>query len=304
MKVVALAGGTGSAKLLRGLASIGCDLSVVANVGDNIWMHGLYVCPDIDIAMYTLGGVADERRGWGISHDSHLVMERLGKMGAETWFTLGDLDLATSLVRTGFLRNGITLTKATDWLRKRFGVRQRILPATDSHVETRISTLSGEMHLQEFWVKRHGEPRVTAVAYAGSADSSPTPEARRAIMAADMVVVCPGNPITSIGPILSIPGFTSCLRRTRARITALSPMKGGSPFSGPAGKLMKAVGMHPDSAGVARFYSKFLDAIVIDESDSSQVDAISRLGIECHLSETRMGSRDDEARLARELLKG
>ncbi len=303
MKVVALAGGTGSAKLLRGLAALDCELTVVANVGDNVWMHGLYVCPDVDIAMYTLSGIADRRRGWGIEGDTFTALKQLGILGAETWFALGDTDLATHILRTKALKEGEALTQVTAELCRRLRVHQRILPATDSPVETRILTPGGEINIQEFWVKKGGKPRVSGVAYEGAASAKLSEKVKEAVQAADVVVLCPANPITSIGPMLAISGMRESLALTPAKVAALSPMVGTRPFSGPAAKLMKACGTTPDSLGVAALYVDFLDAMLIDEGDKRMAPEIRRLGIRCHLSDTKLSTGAAEVRLARELLE-
>jgi LPPG:FO 2-phospho-L-lactate transferase len=303
LKVVALAGGTGSAKLLLGLSDLGPDLTVIANVGDNAWMHGLYVCPDVDIALYTLAGIADEARGWGVKGDTFESLAQLKRLGAETWFALGDRDLATHIRRTELLGHGMSLTEATDDLRNKLHVASRVLPATDDPVETQIRTPRGLLHLQEFWVRERGRPRVTGVTYRGSRRAKPTEDVVHAVQRADRVIVCPANPVTSIGPTLAIPGFIGVLERSGVRSTALSPMLGSAPFSGPALKLMKAVGLRPDSLGVAERYSSFLDAIVIDRSDGRLAAGIQDLGLECRLSDTRISSVGDARRLARELLE-
>jgi LPPG:FO 2-phospho-L-lactate transferase len=303
MKVVALAGGTGSAKLLRGLSRAKIDLTVVANVGDNFWAYGLLVCPDVDIAMYTLAGIADRERGWGIAGDTFAVLSQLGRLGAETWFRLGDMDMAASLLRTGYLRRGLTLTQATAKLAERLGVNDKILPATDDSLQTYVRTPRGLLHLQEFWVREKGRPRPIGVEYRGASRAKPTRDVGEALARADRVIVCPANPITSIGPMLAMRGFERLLSRAGGRVVALSPMVGKKPFSGPAGKLMKAEGLRPDSAGVARRYSRFLDAIVIDRGDIPLAEEIERTRVSCVLSDTRMRSLSDGERLARELLR-
>jgi len=303
MRVVALAGGTGSAKLLRGLYRTDADLTVVANVGDNIWMYGVYVCPDIDIACYTLAGVADRTRGWGIAGDSFEALGSLRRYGEAAWFMLGDRDLATSLRRTEMVRTGSTLTEVTESLRKALALKCKILPVTDDPVSTMIRTSTGDLHLQEFWVREKGLPRVVKVWYRGARNARVTPAVEASIEGADRVVLCPANPISSIGPMLAVPGFTNLLARSRARVAALSPMEGRHPFSGPAGKLLKAGGMRQDSVGVAELYSRFLDAIVISERDASMSKKIEALGIDCALSDTLMSGPDDEFRLAKELLE-
>ena len=302
VKVVALAGGTGSAKLLRGLSVIGVDLTVIANVGDNYWTHGLYVCPDIDIAMYTLAGVASKKKGWGIEGDTFRTLAQLGLMGESTWFSLGDRDIATHLVRTELLREGVSLTEATEKLRKAYGVSQRLLPVTDDSVETRVLTSRGTMHLQEFWVRERGDPAVRGVKYTGASDAVPTKQVEEAIGTADRIVVCPANPVSSIGPMLAAPGFLEMLASAPARITSLSPMIGQEPISGPAGKLMKAMGMRTDSVGVAEAYSGFIDSLIIDRRDRRVATDIRELGVSCRSSDIVMRGRRDEIRLARELL--
>jgi LPPG:FO 2-phospho-L-lactate transferase len=303
LKVVALAGGTGSAKLLRGLASLDLELTVIANVGDNIWVHGLYVCPDIDTALYTLAGVANRTHGWGVEGDTFNTLRQLRELGQETWFALGDKDLATHLMRTRALREGKTLTEATREACAARQLRARILPATDSELETRILTPEREMNLQEFWVRKGGRPRVNGVKYVGAEEARLTGDVEGAIGQADAVVVCPANPISSIGPMLAIPGMREALASARAKTSAVSPMVGARPFSGPAAKLMRASGTSPDSVGVAGLYVDFLDAIIIDKRDRRMAEEINRLGVRCHLFDTEMTSSAAERRLAKELLE-
>jgi LPPG:FO 2-phospho-L-lactate transferase len=303
MKVVALAGGTGSAKLLRGLDSLPIDLTVVANVGDNFWTYGAYVCPDIDVACYTLAGIVDRTRGWGIAGDTFDEMDHLARLGVETWFSLGDRDLATCLFRTALMRSGASLTEATSRVRDSLGVRRPVIPLSDSPVETRVVTDGGDLHLQEYWVRERGLPPVSKVWYKGVRRARPTPEVKRALDSADRVVLCPANPVTSIGPMLATPGFESLLSRAGARVVALSPMEGKAPFSGPAGKLMKAAGQRQDSVGVAMMYSRFLDAIVISAKDPKMKAEIEELGVDCSTSKTRMRTGPDEVRVAKELVR-
>ncbi|TLX98850.1 MAG: 2-phospho-L-lactate transferase, partial [Thaumarchaeota archaeon] len=230
MRVVALAGGTGSAKLLRGLGGVLDRFIVVVNTGDNIWMHGLYVCPDIDIAMYTLAGIEDEKKGWGIAGDTFQLLEDLGRLGAATWFKLGDRDFATHVLRTHMLQGGRRLTEITSMLAKRLGVKQTILPPSDQHIETHIITEEGEMHLQEFWVKRKAEGRVRGVRYVGVDSAKVSTEVETALRNAERILFCPGNPITSLEPIISTDGLGTMLAGSRARRIAVSPMVGGGAF--------------------------------------------------------------------------
>lgn len=299
--VVALSGGTGSAKFLRGLQQL-TRFAVVANVGDNSWFHGLYVCPDIDTVTYTLAGVADSKRGWGIEGDDFSVLGQLKRLGArDTWFNIGDLDLATDILRTALMREGWTLTEVTSLIAEKLGVRGcTILPATDQHVETRVRTADREdLHLQEFWVKAKGKPTPKGVRYVGARSARPGARARKAIARAERIILCPANPITSILPTLAIPGFRSALRESRARRVAVSPMIGEGAFSGPAAGLMASRGLKPNSESVARLYKGLIDVLVLDEGDRRQEEAIERAGVSCAFTSTLMGSREDEERLAK-----
>lgn len=302
MKVVALAGGTGSAKLLRGLARLPIDLTVLANVGDNFWTYGVYVCPDVDIATYTLAGISSPR-GWGIAGDTFEALRWLSRLGEETWFRLGDRDMAVCLARTEMLRRGRSLTEATRRISRSLGVESPILPVTDDHLETRIMTHSGELHLQEFWVKEEGRPRAVGVRYEGARGAETTREAMAAMSAADRVVICPANPVTSIGPMLAVGEFRRLLKETDARIMALSPMEGAVPYSGPAGKLLRATGSLPNSYGVAKLYSDFADCIVISKADAPLREKIQALGMECLTTSTQMKRPTDELRLARMMIE-
>ena len=303
MRVAALAGGTGSAKLLSGLLRLGVDLTVVANVGDNFWTYGVYVCPDIDIACYSLAGISDRSKGWGIEGDTFEVLRSLEGIGVDTWFTLGDRDLAVCLRRTEMLRSGASLTEAVVAERGSLGLKCQVLPVTNDSVETRIVTSKIDMHLQEFWVREKGQPRVSGVRYEGARKARVTSEVVSAISRADRVVVCPANPVTSIGPMLAVPGFVQLLSRTEAQVVALSPMKGGAPFSGPAGKLMKATGTRQDSLGVAKLYASFLDGIIISDEDLGLRRDIESMGVRSLASNTNMVGPEDELRLAKELMQ-
>jgi len=266
-------------------------------------MHGLYVCPDIDIATYTLAGIEDQERGWGIAGDTFHLLEDLGRLGAETWFKLGDRDFATHLLRTHMLLGGKRLTEITSLLAKRLGVKQTILPPSDEHIETHIITEEGERHLQEFWVKRRAEGRVSGVRYVGAATAKVSGEVETAIHNADRILFCPGNPIGSVEPIIWTDGLGRMLAHSRARGIAVSPMVGGGGFSGPASKLMSALGHEPTSVGVAELYSGLIDEIVIDRTDAAMRPSIKKLGVECTLADIRMDSPGDERRLAKLLLE-
>ena len=302
MKVVALAGGTGSAKLLAGLRELRDQLVVICNVGDNFLWQGLPVCPDIDISMYALAGKGDRERGWGLEGDTFHALSELGRLGAETWFRMGDRDLATSVLRANLMGKGMTLTGATEELAQRQGLDQRVLPITDDPLETYILTSAGERHLQEFWVRDHGRGRVAGVAYRGAEKAAISESARKEILDADRLVICPANPVTSIGPMLQVRGVVDALVQTSGRVSALTPMKGGAPISGPAGKLMKSVGVRPDSAGVAGLYSEFLDVLFVDRSDAALRRQVEATGPRCVLSDITIRGRLDASRLAKELI--
>jgi len=301
MKVVALAGGTGSAKLLRGLKELSADLTVVCNVGDNFHWKGLLVCPDIDIAMYALAGVGDRNRGWGIEGDTFHTLSELNRLGAEAWFRVGDRDLATSMIRTDLMSRGMSLSEATEGLARKHGLAQKVIPVTDDPMETHILTPKGELHLQEFWVRDRGRGHVKGVAYHG-ASAGISKSARKEILDADRLVVCPANPVTSIGPMLAVRGVVDALVQTSGRISALSPMIGKGPISGPAGKLMKATGIRPDSVGVAMFYSDFLDVMIVDRADAALRKQVEAAGPRCLLSDITIRDERDAVRLARELI--
>jgi len=300
-RVVALSGGTGSAKFLRGLQKV-IEFTVVANVGDDAWFHGLYVCPDIDIVTYTLAGIADSKRGWGIDGDEFRALGQLKRLGSEaTWFNIGDLDMATHVFRTALMKKGKDLTEVTATIARRLGVRgATILPATDQEVETHIVTEEkGEMHLQEFWVKERGRLTPNRVRYVGAQEAHTSKEVAKAISSASRVIVSPANPITSIMPMLSIGGFRALLVKSKAKKVAVSPMRGEGAFSGPAAALLSARGLEPTSEGVARLYKGVIDVLIVDESDRAQAEAIERAGVSCVLTSTLMKTREDERRLAK-----
>ena len=303
MKVVALAGGTGSAKLLRGLKAELGEFTVVSNVGDNFWNHGLYVCPDIDIAIYTLAGLSDVERGWGISGDSFNVLSQLGRLGEETWFNLGDKDLATHIFRTEQLGKGNRLGEITAMLCERLKVTQRVLPCTDDRLETFIATNIGTMHLQEFWVKHHGDPQVMGVEYRGSDGAKAEEKVLVALESADRIIFCPANPVTSMMPILAVEGVQKAIARSKARRVAVSPMIGGAPVSGPAAKMMQAIGARPDSTSVARLYRGLIDSMVIDRADEAETSALQGEGVQAVKGSILMKDREDESRLAKLVLE-
>jgi LPPG:FO 2-phospho-L-lactate transferase len=301
--ITVLAGGTGSVKLVRGLALQTTDLKVISNVGDNIWLHGLYVCPDIDTIIYGLADMLDKRQGWGVKNDSFGFLRQMEMLGEEMWFKIGDRDLATHLLRTNMLKNGKNLSEITNWMRSRYAIAPKIIPATDNPMETKVVTDRGEMHIQEFWVKYGGEPNVLNIVYSGADRSRVNPRAIDALKRSKIIVIAPANPITSIGPILAIKGIRKELIAQKKKIIALSPMIGNEAVSGPAVKYMRAMDLQNSPIGVAKYYSDFVSKLIISASDWRLSTEINRLGIKAYETDIIMRNADDETRVALYLLK-
>lgn len=310
-KVVALAGGIGAGKFLRGLerAVDPDDLTVVVNTGDDITVYGLHVSPDVDSVTYWLGGVMDRERGWGRSGETFRATEELRRFDAEgSWFGLGDLDLATHLFRTQLMRGGATLTEATAVVAKRFGVGATLLPMTDDRVETRIAAVDDrgvgyEEHFQEYWVARGGRDTVKQISFAGVDDARPAPGVIEAIAAADAVVFCPSNPIVSVAPILAVPGIREAVSARRGVAAGVSPIVGGAPVRGMADKLMPAVGAEVTAAGAAAFYEELLSTWVIDEVDRPLAPRIEATGLRVVVTDTIMADDAKAEALARVALE-
>jgi len=304
MKLTALAGGTGAAKLLRGLHRImdPRDLTVIVNTGDDAEIWGLHISPDIDTVSYTLGGVIDEGKGWGLAGETFHALDQIARFGEPVWFNLGDRDLATHLYRTRLLREGRTLTDVTHAIASAFGVTATVLPMSDQPVRTRILGPDGWLTFQEYFVREKAQVEARAVDYAGAAGSQPAPGVLDAITTAQAVLVCPSNPITSVGPILAVPGLVEALRATSATVVAVSPIVGGDAVSGPAGRLMASAGLPVSAAGVARAYAGWLDRLVFDERDRALTGEIRSLGITPVPAPTLMSSREAEIVLARAVL--
>jgi LPPG:FO 2-phospho-L-lactate transferase len=302
--LVVLTGGTGGAKLIHGLSlEISPEeLCIVCNTGDDFVLHGLHISPDLDTIAYTLGGVADTEKGWGIQGDTFAALEWLEKYGGESWFKLGDRDLATHITRSRLLREGLTLAQVTERIGKSLGVKAALLPMSNDPVETKIQTPAGEISFQEYFVKRRWEVEVSGVSYAGAEASCPAPGVLDAIRAARGVIVCPSNPVTSIGPILAVPGIREALRETKAAVLAISPIIAGRPVSGPADRLMAAAGIEISSFGVAKAYADFVDLFALAPEDKNWRTRIEALGVKTMEKTIRMNSLDDKRNLARELL--
>ncbi|HKH86263.1 MAG TPA: 2-phospho-L-lactate transferase [Nitrososphaera sp.] len=305
MTISVLAGGTGSIKLVRGLAAIKKeDIVVICNVGDNIWMHGLYVCPDIDTVTYGLANMLDQKRGWGIKGDSFQCLAQMKKIGAPTWFGLGDKDLAIHLLRTSMMKDGKSLSEITNFFRKYYSISAQLIPATDKELTTIIVTSTrGDMHLQEFWVKHKGRPTVTGVRYDNASRATANTAALEAIKQCRAVVIAPANPVSSIGPITALSDLRKELMQNRDKVIAISPLIGRKAVSGPAIKYMKALGLENSSVGVAKYYRDFVSKFIISMEDHSMKLQIEALDMQVYETNITMKARTDEVRLGRHILK-
>jgi LPPG:FO 2-phospho-L-lactate transferase len=305
MRLVALAGGTGAAKLLRGLDALleRGAMTVVGNTGDDAEIWGLHVSPDLDTVCYTLGGLLDEERGWGLRDESFRTLGEMVRFGEPTWFNLGDRDLATHLHRTRLLAEGRSLSEVTAKLAADLGVRHVVLPMSDQPVRTRVLGPDGWLGFQEYFVREKTQVEVRAVEYAGAPEARPAPGLVEAIGAADAVLVCPSNPVTSVGPILSVPGIVEALHNTRAPVLGISPIVGGRAVSGPAGRLMAARGLPVSALGIAQSYAPWLDVLIIDDEDAALAPSIEAAGARPVVASTLMAGRVEEMRLARRILE-
>jgi len=305
MRVTTLAGGTGAAKLLRGLATrvSARDLTVIGNTGDDTEVWGLHVSPDLDTVTYALASALDTERGWGLRDETFHCLGAMAALGAQTWFQLGDRDLATHLARSRMLGEGRSLSETTATLARVRGVAARILPMSDDPVRTRIRTPDGWLAFQEYFVRDKALPEVLEVEYAGAASARPAPGVVEAIHDADVVVVCPSNPVTSIGPILAVPGVVEALAATRAPVVGVSPIVGGAPVSGPAGALMRARGLEVSPVGVATAYAPWLRRLLLDPRDRDAAARLAALGVEAVPAEIVMRDRAGEAALAGRVLE-
>lgn len=304
-RVVALAGGVGAARLLRGLVQVipPKNLVIIGNVGDDVELYGLHVSPDLDIVMYTLAGVVDESKGWGVRNDSFNCLHMLEKLGLETWFKLGDRDLAVHIVRTQLLKRALTLAQATNILCKMLGVEAKLVPMTNDPVRTKIMSDQLKLDFQEYFVKRGAKDKVTEVFFEGAEKAKPTIAAIKAIEEAERIIVCPSNPILSISPILAIPRIRKELRNTGTHIVGVSPIVGGKALKGPADKIMTSLGLESTAFGVAKFYKDFLDHLIIDKIDAHQRERIEKLGVKVTVTEAIMTTLEDSIRLARILMR-
>jgi len=300
MRIVALAGGVGASKLLFGLARAmsPSELTIVVNTGDDIEMHGLTICPDLDSVTYTLAGVVNPTTGWGIDGDTFAARDYLGRYGRETWFNLGDRDLATHIHRTDMLHRGKTLSECAESIRRALGVEAKILPMSDEPVRTQIETEHGLLPFQHYLVKHRAEPRVRKIHFHGVESTEPAPGILEAIAAADGIVICPSNPLISIGPILAVPGIRDAIAARRAYVVAVSPIVGGASLKGPLDKMMLELGFEVSALGVARTYGDIFGRIIIDGADAALQTSIEELGVGVSVTGTVMRTDEDKVRLA------
>lgn len=299
--ITCLAGGVGGARLADGFHRLGGPLTVVVNTGDDFELHGLTICPDIDTVLYTLAELSDNQRGWGLAGDSDRCMQFLDKLGGETWFHLGDLDLATHLFRTQAL-SAANLTEVTQRLAERLGVRANILPMSDQPVRTRVRTQAGWLDFQDYFVRRAHRDQVLELAFAGLEQARPTPAVLQAIATADKLVICPSNPFLSVEPILALPGLRQAWRQASAPKLAVSPILGGQAVKGPAAEMLASLGHEVSSLGIARIYSDLVDILVLDECDRDLVPAVEALGLRAVVCPTLMRSPAEREALASHLL--
>jgi len=304
--VTALAGGVGAARMLAGLSSVigQGSITAVVNTGDDTVLHGLHVSPDIDTVTYTLAGVSNSVTGWGLAGETWGVMEALASFDPSlTWFRLGDRDLATHLYRTGRLAEGISLSQVTGEVCRRFGVGAALLPMSDDRVETRVTLENGqEVGFQEYFVGLAHSVPVKAVRFAGAEDASPAPGVLKAIEGTGLLVICPSNPVVSIGPVLAVPGVAEAVARRRETTVAVSPIIAGKALKGPADHMLAELGFEPSAAGVAAMWAPYAGTIVVDNADAALAGRIEALGVRCVVAPSVMSSPAEAAKLAESVL--
>ena len=304
MNITTLAGGVGAARFLEGLTQVvpQRDITVISNVGDDEDFFGLRVSPDIDIVIYTLAGAIDQEKGWGLQSETFRALDALKRFGYETWFGLGDGDLATHVHRTKMLREGATLTEVTRTIVEAFGLELTLLPVSDDRIRTLVDTDAGTLTFQEYFVKRRTEDEVRGIRFDGIEAAQPAPGVIDVIMGADVIAIAPSNPVVSIGPILGVGGVRDALRQTTAKVVGVSPIIGGKTIKGPADRMMAALGITPTAVGVAQTYADFLDVLVIDEEDRDLAPAVEAAGVRAVVAQTIMRGPAEKRALAEVVL--
>ena len=303
--LVVLAGGVGAARFLSGLAAHvdPSEITVIGNTGDDLELHGLSISPDLDTVTYTLAGVADPEQGWGVAQDTFECLGFLGRYTGETWFRLGDRDLATHIYRTALLNRGVPLSEATAVVAERLGVESRILPMTDDIVRTWITTPTERLDFQTYFVRRGAQDEVRKVEFEGADDAKPAPGVIEVLETARGVIVAPSNPFISIGPILAVPRIREALRKTPAPVVAVSPIAAGRAFKGPTARMMAGLGYEVSAFAVAELYQDFLDCFVLDDQDAGAVTQIEGLGVRAVTTDIAMSSDDRKKSLAARTLE-
>jgi LPPG:FO 2-phospho-L-lactate transferase len=303
--ITALAGGVGASKFLEGLsrAMPPEDISIIVNTGDDMEFFGLYIAPDLDIVTYTLAGLVNPATGWGFPGDTFHCLDLLLRYSeSERWFNLGDRDLATHIFRTQLLRNGHKLSEVADRVRTTLGVKSRILPMTDTHTPTTVLTAEGEMHFQEYLVKNQARPRVTGLRFENIESARPAPGVAKAILESEAVIICPSNPLISIGPILAVPGLRNLLKETKAKVAAISSVVGGASLKGPTDKMLANLGLEVSATQIARLYADIADVFILDQQDEALKPEIEQLGLKVVITDTVMSDESKKLALAKTVL--
>ena len=291
MRVTALAGGVGAARFLRGLTGAvePSTLTVIGNTGDDAVFHGLHVSPDLDIVTYTLAGLVDPATGWGVRDDTTRALEHMAALGVDTWFRLGDKDLGTHLARTTWMAEGLPLSAVTDRIRRALGVEAAIVPMSDDPVRTTIVTAAGVVREFQDYFVRHGHAEdVAAVRFEGAGRARPAPGVLDAVGDADVIVICPSNPVVSIGPILAVPGLREALAARREAVVGISPIVQGAALKGPAARLLPLTGAEVSASGVASLYADICSTFVVDRRDAAEAPRVEALGMQAAVLETVM----------------
>ncbi len=305
LSVAVLAGGVGAARFLEGLVRVvpAENVTVIGNTGDDLELHGLAICPDLDTVTYTLAGLSDPERGWGLANESFHALDALRKFSEDTWFQLGDRDLATHIFRSSLLRSGFPLSEVTVRVTRALGIASKLLPMSDNTVRTWLDTEIGQLDFQTYFVKTRAEPEVRGVEFVGANEASPAPGVLDAIMQADAVIIAPSNPIISVGPILAVPGIRDALRETSAPVVAVSPIVGGQAVKGPAAAMMTSLGHGASATAVAGLYEDFLNIFVLDEVDADSEAAVEELGMRVVVCPTMMTGMPEKEALARVVME-
>jgi len=304
MRIAVLSGGVGGARFVQALTEVvrPSDMTVIANVGDDLEVHGLHVSPDLDTLLYTLAGLGDEERGWGRADETWNARDTIERLGGETWFQLGDRDLGLHLVRTDALRRGEPLSAVTERISRAVGLQLALLPATDDRLRTRIRTPAGEFEFQEWFVARGHADRVDQVVYDGAAEATPAPGVLEALEAAELIAIAPSNPFVSIGPILAVDEIRAAVERRRERVVAVSPLIGGRAVKGPAEAMFQSLAGGTGAAQVTDCYMGLLGALVIDKADADDAAAVAERGVRPLVTRTLMSEPDARAELVETVL--